>query len=65
VSERSVGAGHVVLAAALVVAVVLGLQLLSALVPGVDDALGLAPLLIVALIAVTTIVLLRALRRRP
>lgn len=57
---------HVVMVAAVMVAVVLGLQVLSSLVPAVGDFLGLAPVLIGALIVVTLIVLARALRpRRP
>jgi len=53
---------HVVLVAAALVAVVLGLQLLSTFVPAVGDFLGLAPVLIGALIVVTLVVLARALR---
>jgi hypothetical protein len=56
---------HVVLLAAAVVAVVLGLQVLSSLVPAVGDFLGLAPVLIGALVLVTLVVLVRALRPRP
>ena len=63
--QRSpIGARQVVLAAAAVVALVLGLQALSLFVPGVGDALRLAPLLIVALVVVTGVVLWRALLRR-
>jgi hypothetical protein len=53
---------QVVMLAAAVVAVVLGLQLLSTFVPAIGDALGLAPVLIGALIVVTLLVLARALR---
>jgi polyferredoxin len=56
---------QVVLVAAAVVAVVLGLQLLSAFVPAIGDVLGLAPVLIGALIVITLVVLVRALRPRP
>lgn len=57
---------HVLLVAAAVVALVLGLLLLSAIVPPLGDALALAPVLIVALVLVTAAVLVRALRRpRP
>jgi Ca2+/H+ antiporter len=55
---------QVVLLAAVVVVVVLGLQLLSTFVPAVGDVLGLAPVLIGALIVVTLVVLARALRPR-
>ena len=51
----------VVLAAALVVAGVLIVALLTGLVPALDDAIGLAPLVIVGLAAVTILVLARAL----
>ena len=56
---------HVVLVASAVVAMVLGLQLLSTFVPAVGDFLGLAPVLIGALVVVTLVVLARALRPRP
>lgn len=56
---------HVVLVASAVVAIVLGLRLLSTFVPAVGDFLGLAPVLIGALIVATLIVLARALRPRP
>ena len=55
---------HVVLLAAAVVAIVLGLQVLSSLVPAVGNFLGLAPVLIGGLIVVTLVVLARALRPR-
>ncbi len=61
-NRRQVRDRHVVLVAAAVVAVVLGLQLLSAVVPAVGDFLGLAPVLIGALIVITLVVLARALR---
>ncbi len=48
--------------AAAAVAVVLGLNLLSILVPPVGAVLGLAPLVIVVLVVVTLAVLLGALR---
>ena len=61
---RGIGDRQVVLVAVAIVGVVLGLRLLGTLVPGVDQALGVAPLLIVALIAITIVVLFRALRPR-
>jgi len=51
----------VVLAAALVVAGVLIVAWLTGLVPVLDSAIGLAPVVIVGLIAVTVLVLGRAL----
>lgn len=64
-SERApIGARHVLLVASAIVVLVLGLQVVSLLVPGVGDAVGLAPLLIVALVVVTALVLARALRPR-
>lgn len=58
-----VGWRRVVAAAAAIVAVVLGLQLLGALVPDVGAALGAWPTMIVALVVVTALVLVTALRR--
>lgn len=63
-TERPVRDRHVVLVAAAVVALVLGLLALSVWVPTVGDVLSSAPLLIAALVAVTTVVLIRALRPR-
>ena len=51
---------EVVLAAALVVASVLAVAWLTGLVPALDNAVGLAPVIIVALVVVTGIVLFRA-----
>ena len=62
VAGRPVGARQVLGLAAAAVAVVLGLNLPSILVPPVGRALGLAPLVIVVLIVVTAAVLLGALR---
>lgn len=61
-SERPVRDRHVVLVAAAIVAVVLGLLTLSAVVPAFGEAISVAPLLIVALVVVTGVVLFRALR---
>jgi hypothetical protein len=56
----------VLLAAALVVAGVLIVAWLTGLIPALDDAIGLAPVVIVGLIAVTILILARALwPRRP
>jgi hypothetical protein len=60
----TIGARHVALAASAVVVLVLGLQLVSLLVPEVGAAVGVMPLLIVALVVVTAVVLARALRPR-
>jgi len=54
----------VLLVAALVVAGVLIVAWLTGLVPALDDAIGLAPVVIVGLVFVTLIVLARALRPR-
>jgi heme A synthase len=62
--QRGIRDRHVVLLATAIVALVLGLRLIGELVPGVDEVLGVAPLLIVALILVTVVVLVRALRPR-
>lgn len=62
VADGPVKARHVLGLAAAAVAVVLGLNLLSIMVPPVGRTLGLAPLVIVVLIVVTAAVLLGALR---
>jgi hypothetical protein len=54
----------VLLAAALVIAGVLIVGWLTGLIPALDDAIGLAPVVIVGLIALTVLVLARALRPR-
>ncbi len=59
--RRVVRDREVVLAAVLVVAVVLAVAWLSGLIPALDSAIGLAPVIIVGLIAVTIFVLARAL----
>ena len=59
-----IGGRQVVLVAAAVVAVVLGAQLVSLLVPAVGEVLGLWPLLIVVLVVVTALVLAGTLRPR-
>jgi hypothetical protein len=60
--DRPVGARQVLGLAGAAVAVVLGLNVVSVLVPPVGAALGLAPLIIVVLVVVTLAVLLGALR---
>lgn len=56
----------VLIAAALVVAGVLIVAWLTGLIPALDDAIGLAPVVIVGLILVTILILARALwPRRP
>jgi hypothetical protein len=52
------------MAAVLVVAFVLAVAWLTGLVPALDDAIGLAPVVIGALVAVTVFVLVRALMPR-
>ena len=63
-TERRVRDRDVVLAAALVVAGVLIVAWLTGLIPALDDAIGLAPVVIVGLVAVTVLVLVRALQSR-
>ena len=54
----------VLLAAAGVVALVLGVRLLATVYPPVDDLLGSVPTVAVVLVAVTALVLLGAVRSR-
>ena len=61
---RGVRDRDVVLAGALVVAGVLVVAWLTGLVPALDSAIGLAPLVIIGLVVVTVLVLARALRPR-
>ena len=61
--RRPVRDRDVVIAAALVVAGVLIVARLSGLFPALEDAIGLAPLVIAALVIVTVAVLVSALRR--
>ena len=55
---------HVLLVAVAVVLFVLALRALSDYVPAVADVLGFAPVLIIGLVIVTTLVLFLALRPR-
>jgi hypothetical protein len=57
-----IGAREVLLVAAAAVAVVLGAQVVSLLVPAVGEVLGVWPLIVVVLVVVTAAVLVRALR---
>lgn len=59
--RRAVRDREVVLAAVLVVALVLTVAWVSGLIPAVDSAIGLAPVVIVGLVMVTVFVLARAL----
>lgn len=61
-TTRPVRDRQVVLVAVVIVVAVLGLQLVSALLPTVGDVLGLAPVAIGALVLVTLVVLARAVR---
>lgn len=56
---------RVLLLLGLVVAVVLGLDVASALIPGMDGVLAGIPLVVVVLVAGTLLVLGRAVLRRP
>jgi amino acid permease len=60
----SVGGRHVLVVALAVAAFVLALQVLSAFIPGLRDALELWPLLIGLMVVVTVFVLYRAVRPR-
>lgn len=62
--KRAIGLRQVLIVSALVVVTVLGLQLMSLLVPGFAEVLGVMPLLIVVLVVVTALVLMRAVRPR-
>lgn len=62
--RRPVRDRDVLLAAVLVVAFVLVIAWLTGLVPAFDSAVGLAPVVIVGLVAVTVFVLARALLPR-
>ena len=55
---------RVVLVLALVVAVILSLNVASALVPGVDGLLASVPVIVAILVGGTVVVLLATLRRR-
>lgn len=61
--ERGPRARTVVLLVAALVAAVLGANLLSALIPGLDGALASVPLIVLLLVGGTTVVLGRTLRR--
>jgi polyferredoxin len=60
VPSRPVRDRDVVIAAVLVVAFVLLVAWLTGLVPALDEAIGLGPVIIVALVVVTLVVLVRA-----
>ncbi|MEO6350708.1 MAG: hypothetical protein ABIP53_08650 [Candidatus Limnocylindrales bacterium] len=62
-AERRVPDREVLLAAVAVVLLVLAISWLTGLVPVLDDAIGLAPVVIVSLVVVTVFVLARALLR--
>lgn len=62
--RRPVRDRDVLLAAVLVVAFVLTVAWLTGFVPALDDAIGLAPVIIVGLVIVTLVVLARALLPR-
>ena len=55
----------VLLVAAAVVAVVLGVELLGVIYPPLDDLVGLAPTVSILLVVVTVSVLYRAIRSSP
>lgn len=61
--ERGPRARTVILLVAALVVAVLGVNLLSALIPGLDGVLASLPLVVLVLVGGTTVVLGRALRR--
>jgi hypothetical protein len=61
--ERRPRARTVVLLVAALVAAVLGANLLSALIPGLDGVLASVPLIVLVLVGGTTVVLGRTLRQ--
>jgi hypothetical protein len=61
--ERGPRARTVILLVTALVAAVLGVNLLSALIPGLDGVLASLPLVVLVLVGGTTVVLGRALRR--
>jgi hypothetical protein len=61
--ERGHRVRTVVLLVAALVAAVLGANLLSALIPGLDGAMASMPLVVLVLVGGTTVVLGRTLRR--
>jgi hypothetical protein len=61
--ERGPRVRTVVLLVAALVAAVLGANLLSALIPGLDGAMASMPLVVLVLVGGTTVVLGRTLRR--
>lgn len=62
--RRQVRDREVVIAALLVIALVLIVAWLTGVIPALDSAIGLAPVVIVGLIMVTVVVLARAVRPR-
>ena len=62
--RRQVRDREVVIAALLVIAFVLIVAWLTGVIPAFDNAIGLAPVVIVGLILVTVVVLARAVRPR-
>jgi hypothetical protein len=61
--ERGPRVRTVVLLVAALVATVLGANLLSALIPGLDGAMASMPLVVLVLVGGTTVILGRTLRR--
>lgn len=62
--RRQVRDREVIIAAVLVVAFVLVVAWLTGVIPALDDAIGLAPVVIVGMVVVTVIVLARTARPR-
>jgi hypothetical protein len=62
---RAVGWREVLIVAAVAVAAVLALQVLATLVPPIGDVVRATPVVVIAMVAVTVIVLWRLAARRP
>ena len=62
---RSAGWREVLIVAAIAVAAVLALQVVATLVPAVGDLIRATPVIVVAMVAVTVLVLWRIAARRP
>ena len=62
---RAIGWREVLTVAAVAVAAVLALQVLATLVPAIGDVVRATPVVVIAMVAVTVIVLWRLAARRP
>ena len=62
---RSIGWREVLIVAAIAVAGVLATQVIATLVPPIGDVVRATPVIVIVLVAVTTLVLWRIAARRP